>query len=206
MLGDVDQYAAFITRGPVDPNFPTLPGPITAITTLFTNLGETRIEGFDVDLRYRTPSTSVGRFRFGLQGTYYTQVRRPADRRQLRRAGRPATRGSAARSTAGSTTRRSTGSTGRGARRSRRPSAAATPTRTRTCNGNPRRVGNYEVYDLQGRWTGVKNLTVTLGVKNLFDRAPPFTNQTFAFQNGYDPSYADPRGAFWYGNVGYKFF
>jgi hypothetical protein len=51
------------------------------------------------------------------------------------------------------------------------------------------------------RWTGVKNLTIALGIKNLFDRAPPFTNQTFTFQNGYDPSYADPRGAFWYANV-----
>jgi hypothetical protein len=73
VLGDVTQYAAFITRGPADPNFPTLPGPITAITTLFTNLGETRIEGIDVDLRYRTPQTAAGRFRFGLQGTYYTK-------------------------------------------------------------------------------------------------------------------------------------
>jgi iron complex outermembrane receptor protein len=49
------------------------PGPITAITTLFTNLGETRIEGIDVDLRYRTPQTVAGRFRFGLNGTYYTK-------------------------------------------------------------------------------------------------------------------------------------
>lgn len=205
VLGDVDQYAAYITRGPVDPNFPTLPGPITAITTLYTNLGETRIEGFDIDLRYRTPATRVGRFQFGLQGTYYTKYDvQQIDGSFAGQIGLFSGIGGAINrwkhyasidwsyGAWGATLAQTFGS----------GYTDANP----DVDGNPRRVGNYEVYDLQGRWNGVKNLTVTLGVKNLFDRAPPFTNQTFYFQNGYDPSYADPRGSFWYASVGYKFF
>jgi hypothetical protein len=34
-------------------------------------------------------------------------------------------------------------------------------------NGNPRRVGSYSLRDLQGAYTGWRNTTLTLGVKNL---------------------------------------
>ncbi len=63
-------------------------------------------------------------------------------------------------------------------------------------------------YDLQTVYSGIKNLTLTLGVRNLFDEDPPYTNaggQVY-FQAGYDPGYADPRGRFFYGRVNYKFF
>ena len=71
-----------------------------------------------------------------------------------------------------------------------------------------RTVGAYEIYHLQGVYTGIRNLTVTLGARNLFDKDPPYTNaggQT-SFQAGYDPLYVDPRGRFLYARLGYKFF
>lgn len=205
ILGDLGQFGQFVTRGPTQPEFPTLPGPITAITTVYTNFGETRIEGIDIDARYRTPATKVGRFRLGLQGTYY----RKYDIQQI--DGTFAGQVGLYSGIGGAINRwrhyasldwdygpwgATLGQTFMLGYTDANPDV----------DGNPRRVGNYDVYDLQGRYTGIKNLTVTLGIKNLFDRAPPFTNQTFTFQNGYDPSYADPRGAFWYASVGYKFF
>jgi iron complex outermembrane receptor protein len=42
-------------------------------------------------------------------------------------------------------------------------------------------------------------------VKNLFDRDPPFTNQNFTPQVGYDPAYADPRGRTFYARLSYTF-
>jgi iron complex outermembrane recepter protein len=42
-------------------------------------------------------------------------------------------------------------------------------------------------------------------VKNLFDRDPPASDQAEAFQVGYDPTYADPHGRFWWGMVKYTF-
>ncbi len=46
-------------------------------------------------------------------------------------------------------------------------------------------------------------LRVALGVKNVFNRAPPVSNQTGSFQIGYDPTYADPRGRGYYLRIGY---
>ena len=57
----------------------------------------------------------------------------------------------------------------------------------------PRSVGGYDVWDLQGRYSGMRNTAIALGVKNLMDKAPPFSNQPFTRQIGYDPKYADPR-------------
>ena len=69
----------------------------------------------------------------------------------------------------------------------------------------PRSVSSYEVWDLQGRYTGWRNTKLVVGVKNLFDRAPPFTNQPFTYQVGYDPNYADPRGRTFYASVTFAF-
>ena len=67
--------------------------------------------------------------------------------------------------------------------------------------GKERRVGSYEVWDAQGTYTGFKNTTIELGIRNLFDRAPPFSNQSTFGQVTYDPRYADPRGRMVYMQV-----
>lgn len=70
----------------------------------------------------------------------------------------------------------------------------------------PLRIGSFTTWDLQGRYTGVKNLTLRLGVKNIFNRAPPGTVTLGQyFQTGYDPTYYDPHGRFVYLTAGYKF-
>jgi len=68
-----------------------------------------------------------------------------------------------------------------------------------------RRVGAYSVWDLQARYTGLKNATFTIGVQNALDRAPPLSNQGDSFQKGVDPSYADPRGRMFYLALTYAF-
>ena len=69
-----------------------------------------------------------------------------------------------------------------------------------------RRVSSFATYDLQGEYSGVKNLSFRLGLKNVFNRQPPTvtTNGTY-FQTGYDPTYYDPHGRFVYGSATYKF-
>ena len=68
-----------------------------------------------------------------------------------------------------------------------------------------RRVTSYETYDIYGSWSGIKNLRLALGVRNLLDRDPPYSRQGQTFQVGYDPRYTDPRGRFFYGSVTYAF-
>jgi iron complex outermembrane receptor protein len=70
-----------------------------------------------------------------------------------------------------------------------------------------RRVGSYLTYDAQASYTGFDRLKLTLGVRNLFDRDPPYANSggQISFQSGYDPEYADPRGRFIYFRASYAF-
>jgi iron complex outermembrane recepter protein len=77
-----------------------------------------------------------------------------------------------------------------------------------SATGEPlRRVGAYETYDLQVRYTGIKPVALRGGIRNLFDRPPPYSNaggQT-GFQGGYDNTYGDPQGRFVYAGVSYEF-
>ncbi len=66
-------------------------------------------------------------------------------------------------------------------------------------------VGSYSTWSVSGTYTGVKNLSLTAGIKNLFDKDPPFTNQGTTFQQGYDPRYTDPVGRAVYVRGTYKF-
>ena len=47
-----------------------------------------------------------------------------------------------------------------------------------------RKVPSHTEVDFQGQWRGFENLTLTLGVRNVFDREPPFSN-TNASNNAY---------------------
>ena len=69
----------------------------------------------------------------------------------------------------------------------------------------PRRVGDYDVWDVEARYAAPFHATITLGIHNLFDRAPPFSNQPFTRQVGYDPTYADPAGRTYYVRLSYAF-
>jgi iron complex outermembrane receptor protein len=55
-------------------------------------------------------------------------------------------------------------------------------------------VGAYTLTNLSTTYTGIKNLSLTAGIKNLFDVEPPFTLQSTTFQKGYDPRYTDAIG------------
>ncbi|MCC6377690.1 MAG: TonB-dependent receptor [Burkholderiales bacterium] len=73
-------------------------------------------------------------------------------------------------------------------------------------DGNQHTIDNQQIWDLQVAWTGVKNLRIAAGVKNLFDEDPPiFIPVSNQFQSGYDAAMYDPRARFWYVQASYKF-
>jgi iron complex outermembrane receptor protein len=72
-------------------------------------------------------------------------------------------------------------------------------------NQAPRDVGTYSLWNLQGTYSGFREWTLAAGVRNVFDTAPPFSNQPLTGQVGYDSTYADPRGRTFYLRVGYAF-
>jgi len=73
-------------------------------------------------------------------------------------------------------------------------------------NGNEHHVPNQALYDANVEFTGIKNLRLALGVRNLFDKDPPlFIPTSNQFQAGYDITLYDPRGRVVYLTGSYKF-
>ena len=62
-------------------------------------------------------------------------------------------------------------------------------------------------WNLSGSYSGIKNLTLRLGVRNLFDKLPPYTavSSYGSHPAGWASSFVDPRGRFFYGTATYRF-
>ena len=206
ILADLDQFGHLVTRAPPDPSTPGLPGRITQIDQTAINLGALRLQGFDVEGHYRTPAASWGRLSFNIAGTYYAKYD--------------------VQNTDGSYrgivgTALGTVITGVIPRWKHYASLtwdqgpwSATLAQTYQTSytdqnpdlfGNPRTVGSLSLWDLQGSYTGFRNWRLALGVKNLFDRDPPLSNQLTSFIAGFDPTIYDPRARFVYASVTYRF-
>ncbi|MFN6994975.1 MAG: TonB-dependent receptor domain-containing protein [Aquincola tertiaricarbonis] len=71
------------------------------------------------------------------------------------------------------------------------------------------KVKKYYSFDWQSTWAFRKDMSLTLGLLNIFDRDPPFTLSTAGTnkgqQFGFDDRYYDPRGRTLYGNFTYRF-
>jgi iron complex outermembrane recepter protein len=68
-----NQFSYLVTRGPVDPAFPNLPGPILSINQTNINVGENRLEGVDIDAKLGIPAGALGKFTVSLNGTYFSK-------------------------------------------------------------------------------------------------------------------------------------
>ena len=71
------------------------------------------------------------------------------------------------------------------------------------------KVKAYTTYNLSATYAGIKNLSVTGLVKNLFDKDPPFAvtyDSNFGSGSSWEARVADPRGRAFVVNVEYKFF
>jgi iron complex outermembrane recepter protein len=69
-------------------------------------------------------------------------------------------------------------------------------------------VGNYITYNLSATYTGIKNFTVTGGIKNLFNTDPPFAatyDSSTGSGSSWEPRVADPRGRSYTLLLDYKF-
>ena len=208
ILGDLARYGSLVTRGPVDPANPTLPGPITSIAQTNLNLGEIKVGGVDIDVKYNLPLAG-GRLTASFAGTYFSKydVQNPdgtfdaqVDEANTVTAGVvPRWRHHASIDYAMGPWGMTLSQNWQKGYRDLAATTAGTP---------PRRVRAYGLWDVQARYAGFKNLELRAGIRNLFDKDPPYSNaggQT-SFQGGYDPGYADPRGRTYYAGLNYKFF
>jgi iron complex outermembrane recepter protein len=200
------QYSSQVQRGPVDPNFPNLPGRISNIFQTYVNLGNQHIQGLDVNARYRTPVSSYGRLTFNISGTYYILY----DQQQQDGTYAGFVSSELGNAVPGVIPRWKhyatvTWDSGPWAATVANTYQSSYTDQQSDLDGNERTVGSLSLWDLQGTYTGFKNWTLTLGVKNVFDINPPVSNQQTTFQVGFDPSYYDPRARFVYASVKYSF-
>lgn len=217
IFGDYSRWApGYVVRKPPDAEHPDLPGPIDYIVQYSTNVGTITTSGIDVNLQWRSGSTPAGQLALSLNGTYVLHYAHSG----FESAAVPP--GVGTRGPDGAIVRYRQyaqvnwtlgpwGATLANAYQDGYSEvdllSCEDPGQELNCSGR-RRVGAYSVWDLQGRYEGIKNTSVALGIRNLLDRAPPVSNQgslSGDFQAGYDPTYADPRGRMYYVAVRYAF-
>lgn len=216
ILGNIEQFGDLVTREAPDPGTPGLPGHINNIDQINLNFGKTKVEGVDADVRLRFDAGDIGAFTATIVGTYFTKydIQNPDGSFE---------------SIAGEVSPIVNGSGGVVPRwhhyltlgwnrgpleltvtqnfQSAYDDLAGTFEDTEAPDFHAREVDSYLTHDVQAAFSGMENVRIALGVRNVTDEEPPYTNaggQNF-FQAGYDPGYVDPRGRFYYGSLTYSF-
>ena len=76
-------------------------------------------------------------------------------------------------------------------------------------NGQVHTVGDYDIWGIYLSWQATPAFTTLVGVSNLFDTNPPFSNQGGGlltnWQSGFNPLFSDPTGRAFYLRLKYVF-
>lgn len=167
------------------------------------NLGGVRTRGLDFDANYRVRGGDAGIFTFGFNGTYVIQYayQNEENGAWIQNAG----------SYEGPTPVifRWSQTVNVNWTRGQWSLGLANHYKTgyvdQNANGEGNYVDAYQTTDVYGTWQPLKGLSLTLGVRNIADAAPPLSNQAATFQVGYDPRYADATGRTYYLRGTYSF-
>lgn len=193
-------------------------GTIDHIVASQANRGNSRMRGADLSMNYRFPTTSVGRFDAKLDGTWYQKYEFQAEKDGpwlqnvgiITNDGRYGSAGPNAglaglpqinprwKHTASVTWTSGAYST----TLSQRYNTSLTDLTPRT-GSTMTHVDAYSQYNVNVKYTGIKNVTLTLGVNNITKEWPPMTADTV--YNGYITSMADMLGRVYRVSAEYKF-
>ncbi|MFN7665606.1 MAG: TonB-dependent receptor [Inhella sp.] len=170
------------------------------------NRGKLNTSGVDVNLSWRGESTAVGRFGASINGTLVTEYKFNTDPRSPLVDGLGKFRDDKAvqrwrhklnidwdYGDVGLTL----GNTFMSGYRDQNVDGLSAPA------WSNRDVKAYSLWDLTGSYRFNQNLRLRAGVLNLFNTAPPFTNQSRYFQVTWDPTYGDPRGRSYFVSLNY---
>jgi iron complex outermembrane receptor protein len=202
---NAERYSAFIVRGAPDGNASGA-GPIIGIIQTNSNLFRRKVSGLDVDIKVRPLSTAGQKLLLRLDGTYFWHsLQQNADGSYTSQLDTAllATGGVVPRWHHVASATYGAGPWSAYLAQNYQKSYRDFPNSVLPVV--PRRVGSYETWDGQVTFAGFKSLKLALGVRNILDRDPPYTNAGGQFAAGYDISYADVRGRFVYGNATFTF-
>jgi iron complex outermembrane recepter protein len=71
--------------------------------------------------------------------------------------------------------------------------------------GNILTVGNYSIWNAYGSYRPIPALKLLVGINNLADTNPPFSNQEQNWQAGYNPLFSSALGRTFYGRITFDF-
>ena len=189
-------------------------GEVDQIKSVLANVGSAKLEGIDVDANVRVP-VPAGRLDVNLNGTYMIRYDQTSPGGTISRKvgtmveadGTPVLGADG-----GGVVLRwkhrlaATYTTGPWAVTLAQNFYTGYRTGDRQLDGEPNYISNQALYDLNVAFTGIKNLRLALGVKNLFDKDPPiYVPASNQFQAGYDISLYDPRARTVYLTANYRF-
>ncbi|UXH77960.1 TonB-dependent receptor [Roseateles amylovorans] len=199
---ELQKYFHFAAGNTLSLSSLVCPGPQCGyVDQTLLNLGKVRTNGFDLTGAYRL-STRAGQFDFGLNSTYVAkyEFQNFKDGYWVQNVGTYGQSGPVFRWQHNLTTNWRYDQFGAG---------AVMRYKSGYSDFNPSthaRVPSYTTLDLYGTWSPRKDLSLVLGVRNLFDREPPYTNQDDLFQGGgWDSRYADATGRAYYLRATYSF-
>jgi iron complex outermembrane receptor protein len=188
ILQNPDRYAKYILRDADD--YPTL-------ILKKENQGGLKTSGLDIDARWRSAATDMGRVGLNFSGTYVVEYKRQFGQQEgfIENAGRFLQDQVIQ-------------------RWRHRLSADWDFGPLSLTLGNSffssytddnnlpdaveRKVKAYSLWDMSGSYKVSRQFSVRAGIQNLLNTAPPYSQQGYYFLSTFDPTYTDPRGRSYY--------
>lgn len=220
IFGDPTKYASLFVRcsqAPADRraaigacNVSDASDALAYIVNTNQNLGDTRTSGVDLQANYATGATSFGRFNFSLRGSYVHKYRFQVERNgnffdangnYSPLFGGPVIRYQQVTSLNWDNGPWSMLFTHRHVHRyfDQNGTSVAAGFRNNV-------VKNYDTLNISATYRGIKGLTLSGAVLNVFDVDPPFSNQVSRFQaRAYDDRFASPLGRAYQVSARYEF-
>ena len=212
IFGDPVKYAGLFHRAPdgsISIDGSQCPGANCGyITDTTNNLGDINTNGVDLSAAYRLVHPDYGTFRFGIAGTYVTkyEYQQQEGGAFLQNVGIYSGTGPIFRWQHNISVDWTLGAWGAGIVNHYKsgyydqndPLQVSDPSFYDT-------VKSYSTWDVYGTWKPIKSVSLLLGIRNWFNKSPPFSNQGSTFQVGYDPRFTDPTMRTYYVRGTYSF-
>ncbi len=187
--------------------------PLAYIIDTNANLGDNKTDGVDLQISWTSGATAMGRFNASLRSSYVSRFQfqvEPGGRyfnpvgTYSPQWGGPVLRYQQVVTTSWERKDMVVSLANRFASGYNDQNANAAPFNREPFNTNV--VTGYSLWDTSISYSGIKGLTLSLGVENLLDTDPPFTNQVGRFQaRGYDDRFHNPLGRAYRVSAKYEF-
>ena len=169
----------------------------------YQNLGNTSAAGVDLGLSYSFPRNALGNFTVSLDGTYTSKYSYQHEENGVYVSSLGAYVDSAPTFRWQHNLSLNWSNGPWGALLSQEYKSGYTDQNT-IIPGATHSVNSYATWNLSGSYVWNKQLSLTAGVRNLFDKTPPWSNQQATTQQGYDPRFTDAIGRAYFLKASYK--